>query len=185
MIRDEPQPGDIMLTTITGLVGRGIAFGQWLNGDGFGIYQHAAIVMTAYRSLDGWAGSVMEAQPGGARLTPLATYQDRDTVFVSPAGLSPAQRRAICAVADNYRDVPYSFADYAALAAHRLHLPVPGLREFIGATGHQICSQLCDNAYRGAGVHLFQDVWPGYVTPMDLWNLLRQPADNVLASLAA
>jgi hypothetical protein len=169
-----------MLTTITGLVGRGIAFGEWLNGDGFGIYQHAGIVLSAYQSLDGWAGTVMEAQPGGARRTPLATYQDRDTVFVSPAGLTPAQRRAICTAACAYEGVPYSFLDYAALGAHRLHLPVPHLRDYIATTGHQICSQLCDNSYTAAGVHLFQDVWPGYVTPMDLWNLLRQPADNVL-----
>lgn len=185
MIRNEPRPGDIMLTTIAGPVGGLIAVGQWANGDGFGVYQHAAVVLSAYRSLDGWSGTVMEAQPGGARRTPIARYHGQDTVYVSPVGLTDAQRWAICQAAEKYEGTPYSFADYAAIAAHRFHVPVPGLREFIAATGHQICSQLCDNAYAAAGVHLFDDGrWSGHVTPMDLWNRLRLPADNVL-TLAA
>jgi hypothetical protein len=70
-----------------------------------------------------------------------------------------------------HRGVGYSFLDYDAIAAHRLHLPVPGLRAYIGSTGHLICSQLCDQAYADVGAHLYADGrWPGYVTPLDLWN---------------
>ena len=70
--------------------------------------------------------------------------------------------------------VPYSFADYAALAAHRLHIPAPGLREFIGSSKSMICSQLVDQCYVDAGVHLFRDSrWPGFVTPAALAGLIR------------
>jgi uncharacterized protein YycO len=127
----------------------------------------------------------MEAQPGGARITPLQRYSNRDTVYVSPVGLTDAQRTAITRAARTYGGTPYSFLDYAALATHRLHIPAPGLRDYIAAKGHLICSQLCDRAYADAGIRLFRDGrWDGYITPMDLWHLLRQPADNVL-TLAA
>ncbi|WP_128382396.1 hypothetical protein [Streptomyces cavernae] len=185
MIRNEPRPGDILLTTIAGPVGKLIAFGQWLNGDGFGVYQHAAVVLTASRTPDGWAGTVLEAWPGGARIAPLQRYDGPSTVYVSPVGLTGAQRRMICAEAGKYEGTPYSFLDYAALTAHRLNLPAPGLREYINATDRMICSQLADRTYLDAGVHLFNDGrWPGYVTPMDLWDLLRPPADDVLTLTA-
>jgi hypothetical protein len=185
VIRNEPRPGDILLTTIDNPVGTMIAVGEWANGNGFGVYQHAAIVLNAYRTLDGWAGTVLEAQPGGARRTPLQTYHGRRTVYVSPVGLSDAQRWDITQEARLYEGTPYSFLDYGAIAAHRLHVPLPRLRDYIADSGHLICSQLCDRVYRDAGIQLFRDGrWDGYVTPMDLWDLLRQPADNVL-TLAA
>ncbi|MET8537402.1 hypothetical protein ABZV67_37885 [Streptomyces sp. NPDC005065] len=169
MIRTSPQPGDIGLTNITGSVGRLIQFGQWLNGDGFGAYQHAFIVLPG--------GLLIEAMPGGAKVRPLSTYDDRDVLYVSPAGLTDAQREAISDCALKYRGVPYSTLDYLALASHRFHLPVPGLRKWIDTERSMICSQLCDRAYLDAGVHLFDDGrWSGYVTPMDLYNLLGKLA---------
>jgi uncharacterized protein YycO len=165
VIRTSPQPGDIGLTSITGPVGRLIRIGQWLNGDGFGAYQHAFIVLP---------GSLLiEAMPGGAIVAPLSKYDDRDVLYVSPADLTDAQRKAITDCALKYRGVPYSFVDYVALAAHRFHLPVPGLRRYIAASGHQICSQLCDRAYLDAGQYLFEDGrWPGFVTPMAIASAL-------------
>ncbi|MFG3287220.1 hypothetical protein ACGF3G_00150 [Streptomyces sp. NPDC048179] len=165
MIRATPRPGDIGLTNITGLVGKGIEVGQWLNGDGFAPWAHAFLVMPD--------GKLIEAMPGGAQVVPLTEYDDRDVVYVSPAGLTPAQRWAITACARQYEGVPYSFADYAALATHRLHIPAPGLRTFVASTGHMICSQLVDRAYLDAGIQLFNDKrWEGYVTPMALFNRL-------------
>jgi hypothetical protein len=68
--------------------------------------------------------------------------------------------------------VPYSFLDYAALAAHRWHIPTPGLKRFVGDTGHMICSQLVDQAAADGGWRLFDDQrWPGFVTPGALWQL--------------
>lgn len=167
MIHTNPEPGDIGLTNVQGPIGRLIALGEFLNGDGFGRYQHAFIVLPGSR--------LIEAQPGGARVEPLDKYADREVLYVCPTGLTAAQRTAICLNAYRYQGVPYSFLDYAALAAHRFHLPVPGLRRFIADGGHLICSQLCDRAYLASGVHLFGDGrWPGYVTPMALYDLLAE-----------
>jgi hypothetical protein len=165
VIRETPQPGDIGLTSITGAVGWLIKFGQWLNGDGFGAYQHAFVVLPG--------GRLIEAMPGGAIVDYLDKYNDRGVLYVSPADLTPAQRKAICDSALRYRDVPYSFVDYLALALHRFHIPWPGLRHYIESSGHLICSQLADRAYSDAGQRIFTDErWDGFVTPMGLANEL-------------
>ncbi|WP_371497991.1 hypothetical protein [Kitasatospora sp. NBC_00374] len=144
-----------------------IRIGQWLNGDGFADYEHAFVLV------DG--GRLVEAQPGGAELLPLTAYQDRPILWSTGlVPLSGEQRRAIVAAAHGYLGVPYSFADFAALAAHRFHLPVgPLLKGYVASTKHMICSQLVDQCYQDAGVRLFADGrWPGYVTPADLANRL-------------
>jgi hypothetical protein len=82
--------------------------------------------------------------------------------------LTGPQRDAICLAARGYIGTPYSWLDYLAIAAHRLRIPVPGLRRFIESDKSMICSQLVDRVYADAGVHLFSGVWPGYVTPADL-----------------
>jgi hypothetical protein len=49
------------------------------------------------------------------------------------------------------------------------------VRDFVADEGHLICSQLVDEAYLRAGVHLFDDGrLPGDVTPGDLWWLLQR-----------
>ncbi|GFE12260.1 hypothetical protein Sgleb_03070 [Streptomyces glebosus] len=165
MRHTHPLPGDIGLTRISGITGRLIRFGQWINGDGFADYQHAFLVLPD--------GRLLEAEPGGAAIKPLTAYDGTPVCYVCPEGLTEQQRTAICAAATAYVGVPYSFLDYLAIAAHRFHLPVPGLRRYVASTGHMICSQLVDQTYQDAGVHLFADGrWPGYVTPMALYNLL-------------
>jgi hypothetical protein len=166
VIHNSPQPGDIGLTSISGFVGALIRLGQWLNGDGFSPFEHAFIVLED--------GMLIEAMPGGAQIVPLSEYDDYDVVYVSPAGLTDSDRKRICDAARAFEGVEYSFVDYAAIAAHRLRLPIPGLRDFVAATGHQICSQLVDNAYRIAGIKLFSDSrWEGYCTPGSLYQRLR------------
>ena len=179
MIEDQPRPGSIGLTSIEGPVGWGIRLGQLLNGNGFSAYEHAFVV------LDG--GRLIEAQPGGARIAPLSMYHpraplgltvppgpgERKTVYVAPPGLTDGQRVLICAAAERYLGVGYSAAEYLALAAHRFHVPVPGLRRYIASSHRMICSQLVDQAYQDAGVRLFNDGrWPGWVTPGSLCDLL-------------
>jgi hypothetical protein len=75
-----------------------------------------------------------------------------------------------CALA--YKGVGYSALDYAALVAHRLHIWAPGLKGYIGNTGHEICSELCDTFYEVKLVtEIFTDKrWPGYVTPGSLYK---------------
>jgi cell wall-associated NlpC family hydrolase len=163
MAIDARQPGDFAAVAMDDAVGHLIEFGEWLNGDGFGQYAHALVYVGD--------GQIVEAMPGGALMRPRAV-QDGDLWSTGVLPVTQDQREAIVAAANRYLGVPYSFADYAALAAHRLHIPVPGLRAFIADTGHMICSQLVDQCYADAGVHLFTDGrWPGYVTPKELANL--------------
>ncbi|WTJ79432.1 hypothetical protein OG335_20590 [Kitasatospora sp. NBC_01539] len=151
-----------------GRVGRLIRIGQWLNGDGFADYEHAFIYVGD--------GQLVEAQPGGAELRPVSVYDGHPALWSTGRyTLTDGQRAALVTAARGYVGVPYSVADYFALAAHRFRLPFsPLLKGYVADSRHMICSQLVDQCYLDAGVHLFSDGrWPGYVTPADLWSLLR------------
>lgn len=158
-----PRLGDIGLVRITGAGGFLIRLGQWLNGDGFADYEHAFVVV------DG--GQLVEAEPGGARIRPLSQYDGQHVVWLR----CPDQfRDDVAAAARGMVGVGYSAADYFALAVHRLRIPVPGLRRYIGDSKRLICSQLCDLAASQGGWKLLSGVWPGYVTP----GALRALAEN-------
>jgi hypothetical protein len=160
----DPKPGDIGLTQIRGGVGLGIRLGQWANGDGFADFEHAF----GYTG----GGKIIEAEPGGARLSLLSRYAG-DTVhwLVCPDEYREAMVRELTVL----KGTPYSFLDYASLALHRLHVPAPHLRQYIQSSGHLICSQLVDRAAMRAGWHLFTDNrWEGDVTPGDLQVIWMQ-----------
>lgn len=162
-----PLPGDFAVVRMDGRVSRLIRIGQWLNGSGFADYEHAFVFVGD--------GRLVEAQPGGAELRPLSVYDGRPALWSTGRyALTGAQRAAVVAAARGYIGVPYSAADYFALAAHRLRLPVgPLIKGYVASSRHMICSQLVDQCYLDAGVHLFSDGrWPGYVTPADLAKLL-------------
>jgi len=164
-----PQLGDIGLTSITGDVGASIRLGQWLNGDGFSVYEHAFIYVGPCRG-----GNIVEAEPGGARMADLTEYADRDISWLpAPTTGNPLLGFKVAIQARYLVGTPYSFADYAAIAAHRLRLPGSrALKSYIASTRHMICSQLADEAARRGGWNLFADGrWPGYVTPGDLYEL--------------
>ena len=61
-----PQPGDFAVVSVGGQVGRAIAVGEWLNGDGFGTFEHAFIYIGS--------GRVIQAEPGGAAEAPLTGH---------------------------------------------------------------------------------------------------------------
>lgn len=161
-----PLPGDFGLTQIHGTVGKLIRFGQWLNGDGLHDYEHAFVYVGC--------GSVIEAEPGGARLAPLSEYRDCQVQWSTGLlGLHPAQLDRVALAAARYLGTPYSFADYAALAAKRLHLWAPGLNAYVKSSKHMICSQLVSQCYTDAGVPLFPDKRLAQdVTPGDLYHRL-------------
>ncbi|MEV4558345.1 hypothetical protein AB0K51_15330 [Kitasatospora sp. NPDC049285] len=163
-----PGPGDFAVVRMAGRTGRLIRIAQWLNGDGFADYEHAFVHVGD--------GQLVEAQPGGAELRPLSVYDGYPTLWsTGRIALTDEQRTAIVAAARHYIGTPYSAADYFALAAARLGRPIaPLLRRYVADSRHMICSQLVDQCYQDAGVHLFTDHrWPGYVTPADLANLLK------------
>jgi hypothetical protein len=176
-----PQPGDFAVVPVHGTVGKLIGLGEHLNGDQFDVWQHAFIYV---------GGARVEAEPGGARLRPTdpqvfgAAYPTLWSSGVIP--LTTAQRTAICKAARGYLGVPYSGLDYLALAAHRLHLWAPGLKSYVATSKHMICSQLVDQCYADAGVHLFTDNrWPGFVTPAALAGLITPRAAMEGASWTA
>ena len=160
------EPGDFGLVHMPGLPGRLIGLGERLNGDAFTEFDHAILLLGNH--------TILEAEPGGARIMPDTEYGD--TVLWSHWNLSPIQRIKIVEAALKYVDTPYSAADYFALAAKRLHIPAPGLRRYVASSGHMICSQLVDQIYADAGLQMFDDGrWPGYVTPASLHLVLGGP----------
>lgn len=173
------REGDFCVVPISGTVGKLISFGEWLDGSGFTHYDHAEIYI-GHPDNDGPFGYTIGAYPGGAARLPLSCSPAflPDSLWSSGhISLTSAQRNDICNLAYDVLGTPYSFLDYFAIAAHRLHLPVPLLRDYIKSTKHMICSQLVDYVYMEAGVHLFNDGrWQGYVTPADL--ALRIAGEN-------
>lgn len=163
----EPRPGDYRLISIAGDTGKLIRFGQWLNGDGYADFEHAAVYVGNHQFI--------EAAPKGARLMTYALDSDRPVMWSGQSiALSAAQRIAIVNAAFGYLGTGYSYADYVAIAAHTVGMDGRVLQRFIADTGHMICSQLVDQCYADAGVHLFTDGrWPGYVTPGDLYKVIK------------
>jgi|SRR5690242_665402 len=180
MIPANVKPGDFFLVSFDGknpnidnpkhwlMNGGLIRIGQWANGDGFSQYEHVAL----------YVGNdlIIEAENTGTAVANVHRYDANDT-FWSTGIINPtdAQRVAICKAAYGYVGTPYSWVDYAALAAKRLHLGplVPGLKNYVATSKHMICSQVVDQEYQDAGYQLFDDGrWPGYVTPGSLYNLL-------------
>jgi hypothetical protein len=172
-----PQSGDIGLVRMNGMVGPLIRIGQWLNGDGFHDLEHAFVHVGN--------GDIIEAMPGGALLSPLSRYDGQSVLWLK----CPREHGA--AVADAARTfgpqfdangdlvrkgVPYSAADYGALALHRFHIHTPLLKRYVERSKSMICSQLADRAAELGGWHIFDDGrWAGDVTPGDLaYVALRQ-----------
>jgi cell wall-associated NlpC family hydrolase len=173
VIEQAPQPGDFAVVRVNGDVGRLIRLGQWLYGRGYADFEHAFVLVED--------GQVVEAEPGGARLAPLSEYDGRRIEWsTGRIALTDWQRARIVTAAEDYVGTPYSAADYFALAAHHLHLPGgPLLRRYVADSRHMICSQLVDQCYQDAGVKLFNDQrWPGFVTPADLYGLIRQDSEQ-------
>lgn len=164
-----PQSGDIGIVTMPGAVGKIIRIAQWLNGGGFHNYEHAFVVVGPDDPALNDGSMIVEAMPGGALLSALSRYDGLGAVYLR----CPDHLRAdVTAATIALEGVPYSFLDYLALAAHRMHIPVPGLRSYIYTSRHAICSQLADRAADNGGWHLFDDGrWEGYVTPADLYRL--------------
>jgi hypothetical protein len=153
------------LTRIGGLLGVLVSLGQWIVGDA-SRFSHAFVVLDD--------GTVLEAMPGGARIAPLADVLARRPLAFSWAlPLTEAQRADVVAHARALAGVGYGFSTYAHLALLRVGIRWGRLDRRIRRSGSMICSQLVDEAYRRAGVTLFDDGRPAHeVTPGDLANVL-------------
>jgi hypothetical protein len=174
----EVQLGDFVLVPIPGTAGKLISFGEWLDGSGFTDYDHAEIYVGNPEGLaPSKFGYTFGAYPGGAMAIPLATAPADIPDALWSCGmfyLTDEDRATIVKNALALTGTPYSAADYFALAAHRLHLPVPFLKKYVASSKHMICSQLVDYVYMESNIHLFNDGrWPGYVTPADLASVIK------------
>lgn len=145
-----------------------IRIGQLAAGEGFSQYEHAGIYVGN--------GKVVEASNNGTVLTDW--HYDNHDVMWSSGIINPtdAQRAKIVSAAHGYVGTPYSWPDYAAIAAHHLNLlpATDALKSYVATSKHMICSQVVDQVYEDAGYPLFNDGrWPGYVMPGSLYNLLE------------
>jgi hypothetical protein len=134
-------------------------------------YEHAITFV-------GGAGDlILEAEPGGAKVVPMHYHPD-DCLWSSGTpdlALRPSQRHDIPKLARELAGTPYSALDYFAIAAHRLHMNDKRLRNYIAASGHQICSQMVDYLRYLNGFELFSDGrWFGYVKPSDIALRIEQ-----------
>lgn len=157
-----PAVGQFGLTRIPGVTGLLVDAGQRIVGSG-SHYTHAFIY------IGNW--EVVQAEPGGARRRPLADVLGGRPAVYSDFALSDAERESIVDHAIGMVGTPYSFLDYAAIGAARL-LHTKALENYVGDTGHMICSQLVDEAFACAGIELFPDRIPGDVAPGDLARLI-------------
>ena len=163
----QPLPGDFAVVSVHGEAGSLIRFGQWLNGDGYANYEHAFIGVGD--------GQLVQAEPRGASEASVAEYDGRTPLWsTGRVPVTDEQREALVAAARSYVGVPYSFLDYGSIALARFRIRPAFIKRYVADTRHMICSQLVDQCYQDAGVHLFNDGRiPGDVTPGDLYRLIR------------
>ena len=158
-----PTAGSIGLVKVQGVTGDLIRLGQLLDGDGFEDFEHAFVLYVRGDSLE--SSMVVEAEVGGVRTASLAEYRGREVLWLPcPSSASTAMQTSVM----TYLGVPYSFTDYAAIAAHHLRLPVSSLlEEIVKHSHHVICSQLAAACAEKAGWELapVDFLWPGLVTP--------------------
>jgi cell wall-associated NlpC family hydrolase len=174
-----PPVGSFVLTQIDGWTGRWVSAAQAFVRGG-SQWTHAALVVGN--------GYMVEAQPGGAVLSPLSRLDGRpvlasddpirlhldQTIFPGDLGARERHearlRKAVADAAMSLVGTPYSFLDYVALAAWEAGIRIGGpLRRYVEDSGHLICSALVDEAYQRAGIRLFEDGrLSGDVTPGDL-----------------
>jgi uncharacterized protein YycO len=162
---ESSYPGRIGLTQISGVTGQVIRVLQGLNGSGLENFEHAY--------MDLGDGTLIEAEPGGARIRPLYEYHPDNVYWCDNiyAGMTPEQKIMAAVYARALKGTPYSYLDYMALIAHHFGVNSQALQDYIASSHHMICSQLADYACQLAGYHLFNNRWNGYVAPGDLYRL--------------
>lgn len=162
-----PRPAQMGLTRIEGAAGLGIKLGEkalrlrhpWCP------IEHAFFVLDDEH--------VIEAEPGGAIITPLAayteTYRSQYTVYTDLT-LTSKQEEDSIAAAWKLKGIPYNYITYEVLALKRFGISSLEIDRKLSNKNFMMCSQLDDEAYNRGGVHLYQDRrLPQNVIPSDLY----------------
>jgi hypothetical protein len=173
----DPQPGDLLLLRIKGVVGWLVWLLQLINGD-TSKWTHVAVCLDEF--------TLFEAQPGGAQIVSIGKYADRPMTIVrhyqqhgNPSTLLPLSevltdsvRKQIALYAREMDKVGYNWGTYVYLALFRIGVRTDWIVKHIQDDDRVICSQAGDLAYDLAGVHLFADNRMPYdVTPGDIATL--------------
>ncbi len=150
-------------------------------------YPHHVFVVTQPEGRG--AAKCVEAMPNGAREVDIDGRWGKDYIYLRPAYPEPwswnpdrPQGVGVAANARRYIGVPYSFADYAAIAGVHFGVKNGLVRRYVTSSKHMICSQLADQALCDAGFHVFDDGrLPQDVTPAALFEALKaMPGTQVL-----
>jgi len=114
----------------------------------------------------------ISAEPGGARYRRISDYPE---LTWSRFGLTDDQRTLIRDAAAEYEGSPYNFAIYGPLLWQRLTgRKVDGwVARWLSRRPNENCSQLSDDIYNAADLHLFEDI-PEIVTPGDFERLFAR-----------
>lgn len=136
-------------------------------------------------------GQIVEAEPGGALLSPVNRHGDKVVWSTGAVTLATIERQRIACYARTLVGTPYGWPDIVAiaLAQRRLGELVDSRTWWvrrIQTLDTLICSQLVDVAYNRAGVHLFDDGrLPGLVSPGDLLGVIDHRGASVRRDVAA
>lgn len=159
-----PSPGDYGVLLYTGGPRRN--FVEWLIG--WGTRSEA---VHAFLALDD--GTIVEAEPHGARVRPAGEYGSAAVWSCMP--LTGVQRALIVSAGRALVGTRYNIVDDIALGlARKLHWYTPRwVQRRLSRPDRLMCSQLVDQAYLTAGMHLFVDGrMTGDVTPGDLYQMI-------------
>ena len=185
------MPGSFGLSVIGGKLGWWIDKGQAFVEQQDYKFTHAFLVLDDE--------TVIEAQPGGARITPLSVYTSRpegtviftdepvqrelDAYYTRKRGWNAGAdlhefearlREKLVDFGRSLNGTPYNYIDYLAIALDRFGFRPRLIRKRMQRHDRLICSQLVDYVYTMAGIHLFDDGRdPFDVTPGDLEGWIR------------
>lgn len=181
-----PPAGSIGLVKVNGLEGKAIEGAEWLadriGHKVFEDYEHAFVLVNTGMAGDALAtAQIVEAEPGGVRLSYLNEYHGREVLWLAcPEQYSAAATNA----ALTYLHTPYSFADYPAIAAHDLGMdPLNFGKVLVESTGHVICSTMAIACAQKSGWPLVPPTqWAGYFTPDDVARLVPSGTAPVLVA---
>lgn len=178
---DTAGPGAIGVVPVDGLGGLGIQLGELINDRRDGA-QHAFVLLDD--------GTVLEAEPEGARVSPLE-HCAKPVAWIDPP-LSDDTRARIVRRARSKKGSGYNWWSYVWIGLSRFGMRPKWLRKRVADPDNNMCSQLCDLIWQEVAaelpadsadkrlLRLFDDGrLPGNVTPGDLaWIAATKPWES-------